>query len=104
MGGVQLDDLSLLAKEIWKWCEQRKLWIFSSYISSKDNFEADSESRNLKSNIEFDLSWNGFRLITDQFGKPEMDLFATRQNKKFKNFLSWKKDPNFIAIDALTIS
>lgn len=37
MGGIQIRKLSKLAKDIWKWCEQRNLWIFASYIRSEDN-------------------------------------------------------------------
>ncbi|CAB0044290.1 unnamed protein product [Trichogramma brassicae] len=52
MGGTHSKKLSLAAKEIWTWCEARKLWIFASYISSKDNAIADYESRRLEPETE----------------------------------------------------
>lgn len=104
MGGVQLKKLSNLAKEIWKWCEERNLWIFASYISSEDNTEADEESRKLQANTEFELKISAFNRIVKKFGKPDIDLFASRVNAKCKNYVSWKKDPQSIAVDAFTIS
>jgi len=38
-GGIQFPHLSELARQIWQWCESRKLWIFASYIQSKLNVE-----------------------------------------------------------------
>jgi hypothetical protein len=45
MGGIQYPQLHKIAKQIWQWCEKRKIWLFASYIKSKDNKEADKESR-----------------------------------------------------------
>ncbi|XP_043499927.1 uncharacterized protein LOC122522709 [Polistes fuscatus] len=44
MGGTKYEYLNDLTYEIWEWCEQRNLWLFASYIPSKDN-EADEASR-----------------------------------------------------------
>ncbi|XP_059615632.1 uncharacterized protein LOC132261098 [Phlebotomus argentipes] len=63
MGGVQREDLSFLAKKIWRWCEKRNIYIFASYITSEENVEADLESRKLEANTEFELSEAGFRKI-----------------------------------------
>lgn len=54
MEGIQKRKLNRLAKDIWKWDEQRNLWIFASYIRSEDNIIADSEFRenwNAKQNL-----------------------------------------------------
>lgn len=45
MGGVQFLRLNGIAQEIWQWCEERKLWIFASYIAPQENVEADRGSR-----------------------------------------------------------
>ena len=44
-----------------------------------------------------------FLRIINHFGTPEIDLFATRVNRKCEKFVSWKKDPESIAVDAFTI-
>ncbi|XP_063986037.1 uncharacterized protein LOC135167121 [Diachasmimorpha longicaudata] len=103
MGGVRFTKLSNLSRSIWEWCEQRGLTIFASYISSKDNSEADFESRRLKSDTEFELSKSAFNKIVETFGKPDIDLFASKNNKKCKNYIAWKPDPNSVAVDAFTI-
>uniref|UniRef100_A0A1B0DIH8 Core-binding (CB) domain-containing protein n=1 Tax=Phlebotomus papatasi TaxID=29031 RepID=A0A1B0DIH8_PHLPP len=92
--------LSNLAKEIWKWCEERNLWIFASYISSENNTEADEESRKLQENTELELKLSAFNRIVKKFGKPDIDLFASRVNATCRKYVSWKKDHQSIAVDA----
>ena len=103
MGGIQKRKLSMMATNIWKWCELRNLWIFASYTRSEDNSVADAESRRLEMETEFGLSKFAFDDIVQNFGAPEIDLFASRSNTKCKKFVSWKKDPGSIAVDAFTI-
>ncbi|GBP28523.1 hypothetical protein EVAR_22987_1 [Eumeta japonica] len=45
MGGIQYPHLNDLAREIWQYCEEKNLFIFASYIASKDNYLADKKSR-----------------------------------------------------------
>lgn len=103
-GGVKFPKLAKIAKDIWQWCENRNLWIFASYIASRDNVEADIESRRLEPETEYALAQFAFCQIISKFGNPEIDLFATRTNTKCKKYISWKKDPGSIGIDAFTIS
>lgn len=35
---------------------------------------------------------------------PDIDLFASRTNKKCKMFVSWHKDPESAAVDAFTLN
>jgi len=104
MGGVRFKKLSNLSKMIWKWCEDREIHIFASYIPSRDNTEADSESRKSEKETEFELSEVAFRKIVKEFGSPEIDLFATRINAKCKDYVSWMRDPDALAIDAFTLN
>lgn len=104
MGGTQCVLLNEIARQLWHWCEDRRLWVFAAYIKSIDNSEADAESRRLKTELEFELPDWAFREIVIEFGEPEIDLFATRLNSKCKRFTSWKKDPEAIAVNAFTIS
>ena len=48
MGGIQSEILSKMSKNIWEWCETRNIWLYASYIPSKDNSIADFESRRLE--------------------------------------------------------
>lgn len=103
-GGVQHNHLNEVTRQIWQWCEQKKLFIFASYIKSKDNTEADLESRHFNIDTEWDLSSKAFKKISKCFGNPQIDLFATRLNAKCKTYISWKRDPNAFDIDAFTIN
>uniref|UniRef100_A0A1Y1LH23 Reverse transcriptase domain-containing protein n=1 Tax=Photinus pyralis TaxID=7054 RepID=A0A1Y1LH23_PHOPY len=104
MGSVQYPQLTRLARTIWKWCESRNIFIFASYIKSRDNLEADRESRrNLSFETEWELSDKAYRKITSTFGFPVIDLFASRLNKKCKIFVSWFRDPEAFEVDAFTL-
>ena len=104
MGSIQHQLLNSLTREIWQWCEQRSLWIFASYISSKDNFEADAESRNTSSETEWTLSHGAFQVILNHFSVPEVDLFASQINHKCDKYVSWRRDPGSFAVDAFTLN
>ena len=80
------------------------MWIFASYVKSSDNFHADKESRKLSDDTEWEISKIAFKKINKKFGKFDIDLFATKINKKCVKFVSWFPDPEAIAIDAFTIS
>ena len=104
MGGIQYPKFNKLARQIWQWGEQRNIWLFASYIASKDNIEADKESRINNIDTEWELNEHAFNSIIKQFGVPKIDLFATRINNKCNTFCSWHRDPDAFAIDAFTIS
>lgn len=102
MGGIQFPHLSDLTRSIWRWCEERSITIFASYVNTKFNL-ADVESRKVNPDTEWELSHKAFQIITRQFGCPELDLFASRSNAKCDAYVSWKPDPDAIAVDAFTI-
>lgn len=101
MGGVQFPHLNYITRRIWTWCERRNIFIFASYIKSSLNVEADSESRNI--DIEWELNPSAFQKITNTFGIPEIDLFASRSNCKCEKYISWKRDPYAYNVDAFTV-
>lgn len=104
MGGVQHPHLNELARNIWQWCESRNIYIFASYISSRDNITADRESRQINVDTEWEISEHVFTQIINTLGIPKFDLFASAQNYKCKRYASWKLDPYSEIIDAFTFS
>ena len=101
---VQFPKLNALAREIWPWCEKRKLFIFASYIKSRENKEADTASRNLQMETEWTLANWAYNRLIKKWGKPTIDLFATRINTKCTTFISWQRDPEAYAIGAFTVN
>lgn len=103
MGGVQFPHLTELSRSIWQWCEEREIWLFASYINSKENVVADFESRKINPDIELQLSDLEYKSITASFGEPTIDLFASRINAKCDKYVSWGRDPDAFSIDAFTL-
>ena len=103
MGGIKHSHLSRVSREIWNWCESRNIWIYASYIPSKQNSDADAESRLRWQNTEWELNEKCFSQIKKLWGPPDVDLFASRSNSKCKKFASWIQDPESSYVDAFTI-
>lgn len=103
MGSTRYLHLNNITKKIWDWCEARNIFIFASYINTKENVTADFLSRNKSSNSEFELNNTSFSRIIKVFGSPDIDLFASRINAKCDRYISWGPDPDSFCVDAFTI-
>lgn len=75
----------------------------ATYIRSSDNKTADAESRRVHPDIEWELADWAYQKILTSFGTPQLELFASRINKKCKNYVSWHRDPDAMNINAFTI-
>ena len=104
LGGVKSQECNKVAREIWKWAEDKNIWISGAHIPGVDNVLADHKSRNFQDNLEWGLSQKIFDKITKIFRQPTIDLFATRLNCKSERYVSWLPDPQAIAIDAFSIA
>ena len=103
MGG-RIPKLNNLTREIWEWCMNKNIWLSAAYIKSAENVDADRESRDRQDNLEWKIDTNMFDKLCKIFGKPEIDMFASRLNFQLDKYISWKPDPQAIDIDALTVS
>lgn len=93
MGSIKYRKLNNITRKIWNWCEEKEIIIFASYIPSTHNKDADLQSRSIPNSSEYELSDSAFKKIVSRFGTPEIDLFASKSNKKCNQFISWKPDP-----------
>lgn len=93
-----------VAKQIWDFAEHNLLKLVAAHIPGKHNRIEDMYSRNFKENTEWELHPDIFRHITSQWGTPDIDLFASRLNKKCKVFAAWKADPQAKFIDAFSMN
>lgn len=100
MGGSHSPACNGIAIEIWQWALNKGVWLSASHVPGVDNVIADNKSRRFNDNIEWSLSSDAFVKTCHHFGKPSIDLFASRLNAKCKDYYSWKPDPSAIAIDA----
>ena len=104
MGTSHSDQCNKLCKTIWEWCIQRHIWISAAHLPGSLNTVADTESRCKNNNLEWMINPDILQHALKQLSfKPEIDLFASRINKQFPVYASYRPDPNAMAIDAFTI-
>jgi len=101
MGGMR-EQLNDITRQIILWCKQRNIWLSAAHLPGSKNCEADFESRNQNEDTEWALDINIFQSITKDFGKPSIDLFASRLNSKLPIYSSYKPDPNAQFVDAFS--
>lgn len=104
MGGLKSIDCNCISKKIWFWCIENNTWLSCSHIAGKFNVEADEKSRVFNDKLEWQLNVNIFKNITKKWGKPDIDMFASRLNHQVKTYCSWKPDPYASHIDAFTVN
>ena len=99
-GGIKSKKRNETAKEIWLWCFKNNSFISAAHIPGKHNIEADKFSRKANNNTEWQLNPKIFIEVTNKFGYPEIDLFATRINTQLQNYVSWSCEPEAKAVDS----
>lgn len=102
MGGTHVWGLNEIARNIWEWCADRNLFLYASYIPSKENDKADEGSRVQNVDTEWELNYKCFIRITHKFGQPRIDLFASRHNNKCDVYCARYRDPGTQLVDAFT--
>ena len=63
-----------------------------------------SSGLNLNEDLKWALDTDIFQEIVCRFGKPDIDLFASRLNHKLEKYISFRPDPNATAVNAFSIS
>ena len=103
MGGRKI-ACNKIARQIWEWCRNRNVWLSAAYLTSKENEAADKMSRISHSNAEWSLSDEIFQKSVNIFGRPSIDLFASRLNHKCERYVAWQPDPFSVAVDAFSLN
>jgi len=102
---IQFPHLSTISAQIWRWCEDRNIFICAAYISSTQNYIiADAESRIAELDTEWSLSEEAFHKVLEIFRLFNVDLFTSLNNNKCESYVSWFPDPGAIAVDTFTLS
>ena len=103
MGGLRSQPCNQISREIWQWAEENENWLTIAHIPGVENVVADYLSRNFSDSVEWSLSLKIFHKICKVFGKPDIDLFASRLNAKVEKYVSWGPDPNAWKVDAFSL-
>lgn len=73
------------------------------HVPGVKNVIADELSKKLSMNTEWSLDYHVFHDICSMFGKPNIDLFASRLNNKLPKYVSFLPDATSCAIDAFNM-
>ena len=87
----------------WKWAMKQHIWLSANYLPGKDNIRAHALSRNFDKSKEWKLNIDVFTQLVKFWGKPTIDLFASRINNQTDCYVSWLPDPFAINVDAFSI-
>ena len=96
--------MNYLSRKIWLWCIDNKVSLTAVHIPGIHNTLADKLSRKFIDNVEWSLSIFIFTRVCRNFGTPDLDLFASRLNKKLCKYYSWRPDPFCIGVNAFSHS
>jgi hypothetical protein len=104
MGG-RVERLDKIAREIWLELETRNVFMVASYINTKEN-PADALTRGVTNkkhllDVEVQLNPQVFTSLCVQGPfTPEIDWFASKDNRQLPRFYTWKPDPTAEGFDA----
>ena len=102
-GGSISQQCNVLAKDIWTFCIDRNIWLTAAHLPGHLHVLADERSRIFDDKTEWKLNASVFQNIVREFGKPAIDLFASRLNFQLKPYISWKPDPEACHVDAFML-
>lgn len=104
MGGTRSILCNDIAVTIWEFCQKHDIWLSAEHIAGVSNVDADYESRHVDDRLEWAIYPDVFYKLCIKFGKPEIDLFATRLNAKLDRFVSWRPEPGAYSVNAFAMS
>ena len=82
----------------------KNIWLTVAHIPGSLNTIADRKSRKFHDHLEWSLNNSIFRAICEDWGTPEVDLFASRNNSKLTKYVSWHPEPESWRVDAFSLT
>ena len=103
MGTNHSVQCNKVALDIWRWCMARNIWISAEHIAGKCNVAADRQSREINTNTEWMLNPTLLNKALDKLQAcPDVDMFASRLDKQFPRYISFRPDPGAYLVDAFS--
>ena len=104
-GTSRSQECDFITKEIWQWASNSSISLSATHLPGIQNTEADFESRKYEIHTEWKLNESVFHFICGELGfSSTIDLFATRINTQLRTFVSYRPDPNCVAVNAFLIN
>ena len=102
-GGTKSVGLCTQVQKLWKWCLLHQTIVSAEHLPGIHNRDADQASRIFNDCTEWMISPHLLREALSLLAvNPSIDLFASRLNKQFPIFCSWKPDPDAWKIHAFS--
>ena len=104
MGTSHSEWCNMMTQTIWHWCTENDVWLSAAFIPGKENTAADKESRAINLDKEWKLDPTALSHALSRLqAHPDIDLFASKTNKRFDRYVSYRPDPNAYAVDGLSL-
>lgn len=91
-GGTHSAVILTITKKIWAHALKNQMWLKIQHIRGLDNGLADQASRMELQRDEYYLSDQAMQKISSQLGTPTIDLFASKENRRCRNYMSRAED------------
>ena len=105
MGTSHNDSLNSMVLELWDFCITHQVELTAAHLPGSSNVVADKESRKIYREGEWMLNPSLVQFALKRFRfTPEIDLFASRLNRQFTKYCSYRPDPEATYIDAFSFS
>ena len=103
-GTVHSQILQSLTHELLTWSHGRGIRLRAVYLAGIENVLADKLSRpNEVLPTEWSLDQKTVNTLFHQWERPNIDLFADKENYKLPTYVSPTRDPQAFAVDALSL-
>ena len=102
-GGTRSPELTAAAKLLSSFCESRSLTIEAVFLAGKLNVIADRESRASEDASDWMLDPRVFYRI-DRIWLVNTDLFSAAWKKQLPSFVSWRRQPGALAVNAFSVN
>ncbi|XP_054843532.1 ankyrin repeat domain-containing protein 31 [Eublepharis macularius] len=87
-GGMASVSLCTEAMKLWQWAQERSMWLQAVHIPGVSNSLADHLSRLQGDQHEWSLQEEYLLPVFAMWGSPDIDLFATEENFKARDYCS----------------
>ena len=105
MGGTKSQVLTSLLTQFMEWCIERNIQLQAVHLPGVKNVLADMLSRTETDHKEWSLNTRVTDRLFLAWGKPQVDLFASRQNAKLPTFCSLHREEELaLSWDALSMT
>ena len=102
-GSLRSDHLLSLTSSLLEFCLLHSITLVPKHLSGALNVLADQGSRSSPVSTEWSLDPQTFRWISSLAGPFQVDLFATRDNRQLRSFVSPFPDPLACGTNALSL-